>query len=215
MQDNRDTLPELILTRTRLGRNQATLNIELGLSTKQSVTSSQGGASAGTSISGGISGDGGGGFGGGGGGGGGSCFSGDTLVNMFYGLHVPINLVELRSYVEAPDENGDIRKGEVIGRSQRLYFGCLHVTFEDGRKVRVQPTHRYRNENGIYVPIAEADHSLHWVGEDWVRVKIVSKEQVREDVSEPFYNLEIKDHHAYMAAGDWVSNSKPIEEATS
>lgn len=215
MQDNTESSPEIILARTRLRRNQATLNVELGLSTKTSITSAQGGASTSSSVSGGALGSGGviGGSGGGGdsGGGGGfedMCFVANTVINMFD--HAPrfINTIQPEFEVESPDENGELQRGRVVGISQKLYSDVFVLTFEGGRYTETRPNHRYRNEGGIWVTADQLEYSLFRSGDKWVRSNITEKKLIKLEQPKSFYNFEVETYHSYVANNDWVSNRK-------
>jgi hypothetical protein len=209
IRDNQDTSPDLILSRVRAGRRQATLNIELALSNKQNVTANAGASSAGSgSTSGGnivadVSGS-----GGSGGGGYVYCFSGSTQV-LIPGGSRPIFSIPCGISIAAPDDEGQICEGKVIGRTERFYSSFLEVTFADGRRTEVRPKHRYRNEHGEYIPIEEATYSMRLKdGNRWVKMMIIDKVERELDIPRLFYNLEIEDFGAYVANGDWVSNRK-------
>jgi hypothetical protein len=201
------------MARVRAGTKQATLNIELALSTKQNITATAGASSAGSGpTSGGtIIGDAAGGGGGTGGGGGGFiyCFSGRTPVRISGG-YVPIFAVPCGIEVISPDEEGKLREGKVVGRTEKYYDSYLEIIFADGRRTEVRPGHKYRNEHGVYIPIEDAEYSMHMkIGSTkWTKVAITDKLEHTVEIPKLFYNLEVDTYHSYMANDDWVSNRK-------
>jgi hypothetical protein len=211
LNDNTETNPDVILARQRLGRNQATLNIEIALANRQNPggSSSSGGSS---SVSGSISssgqaissgGSGSGGFGG--------CFAGTTLVRVPHSDRKPIFSIPVGTEVISPNKEGQLVPGFVLGKVAKYYNDWLRVAFEDSRYTEVRSTHPYCNENGIYVPIEEADHVMHFTDRGWKKVGIREKMPIKSITRRLFFNFEIEIYAAYTANDDWVSNRKPVE----
>jgi hypothetical protein len=217
MRDNDSTSPDIIQIRQKAGRFQNDLNLALGIAGPVSASSGGTGASVGGAIGagGGVTSIVGGGSGSGGDDGGdlgGRCFGGDTLVTMADGPEKPIRETKLFSdVVMVPVVGGRVEHGRIIHRTETIYTDWLRVTFEDGRVVDVRPEHRYRTVGGDFVAIRDLQHVIHLNSEKkWEVMEITKKETLSGEMD--FYNLGVEHTaKAYIAAGDWVSNIKPLD----
>lgn len=219
MRDNAETAPDILQTRRRAGRFQNDLNLDLGLSKKQTASAGGTGASVSSAVSsgGGVStiiggGSGTGSTGGGGSyGGGGYCFVGDTPVLMADGRSRPISSVEvLKDFVMVPQPDNSLAPGRVAFKSISIAEAYVMVTFEDGRITSCKPEHRYRNIRDGYEPILGLDMALHLVDGLWTPMTVKKVERVKLAQPIRFYNIGVEDpQHAYVANGDWVANAKP------
>jgi hypothetical protein len=208
MRDNFETAPDLIETRYRARRGQSTLNIEVGLSERQSYSSESGASGAGSAAAGAgativsdIT------TGGGGDSGGRGCFIGTTRVDMPSGSKPICDIRVGEDEVLAFDGARRLPK-LVTGKHIHLVDEFLLVEFKDGEVTGATKNHMYWT-GSVYVPIKDLDRVMHWAGGWWRERRIVEKSVVRERAL--VYNLTVADLHNYCANGDAVSNLKPVE----
>lgn len=209
--DDTTSDPDLIAARYRAGRS-AFFEVALTLAEQAENLKATSGASSGTGASttagsegtvfpGGDPGD-----------YGGFCFAGDTMILMANGTEKPIrDTVLYADVVVVPDESGKLEFGQVIHRSETMFDRWVKLTFEDGRVVEVRGNHRYRSARGEWVFASVLEHSVHLdeTGH-WSICNVTSVETVDQKGELDFYNLGVRHKsHAYVAAGDWVSNRKP------
>jgi hypothetical protein len=201
--------PDLIAARSRAGRSaffevalvlaEQADNVKANTGASSQAASTTNAGTEGTVFPGGDGGD-----------YGGLCFSGDTLVLMADGSSRPIRETVLYAdFVAVPNENGRLEKGRIILRTETMFKAWVKITFEDGRVVEVQPNHRYRSHAGAWEFAVGLEESFHLDEHNkWITCAVVEIEPVTGDLD--FYNIGV-DHpaHAYVAAGDWVSNRKP------
>ena len=207
MRDNFETAPDLVETRYRAKRGQSTLNIEVGLSERQSYSSEQGASGAGSAAAGAgasivsdIT------TGGGGDGSGRTCFIGTTRVDLPSGSKLIRDILVGEDEVMAFDSNRRLPK-LVTGKHIQLVDEFLQVEFADGEVTGVTRNHMYWT-GAVYLPIRKLDRVMHWDGQ-WRERRIVEKRVVRERTL--VYNLTVEDLYNYCANGDAVSNLKPVE----
>lgn len=211
-RDNTDTSPDLIELRTRLGTEQATLNIELGIAGEKAVSSG--------SSSGGSSGVGGSpviqAASGGGGGGGVSrppCFIGATLFTLDDGTRITFSKLYRNAkkykFAKSFDDNGHEVQGEIEKVYKRKVYDYMKVTFTDGVS-GVRANHRYFTPSG-YVAIKEL-HDKYVLGEDGKRVGVAAIESIDVPKGVYVYNARIKKYENYCADGKRVHNTKFPED---
>jgi len=217
MRDNEDTAPDIIETRARAKRGQDTLNIELGLSSKQSY-SSDSGASNSASASGGTAGTGGGGLvgditvGGGGDSDGRTCFVGETPVLMGDGSKMPIGEIEPDMLVMAFDQGGELYPARVIEVKTHTTDEYCEATFADGRVTGVTWEHLYWQGGAAFREFRHIDHTLNLAAGKFIRCHIKRKKNVVIEGEIDVYNLEVETYQTYIANGDAVHNLKPLND---
>lgn len=209
MRDNQDTSPDIILARHRAGRNQATLNIELAISSTHTYNTTTGqtpgggaGNVGGSQLISEITGD---------GIGGGTCFLGETLFTLADESRIDFAELyahkEKYSHAKSFDEDGNVVKGEILDVFRHTVFVYLAVTFEDGRSL-VVGEHRYFIPSGIYIPIKYL-LDKYVVDEAGEPVHVEDMEPVKVPKGIYVYNASIKDYQNYCADGKRVHNVKP------
>jgi hypothetical protein len=213
MKDNYDTSPSLLESRYRADRGQETLNIELGLVTKQTVKENESAsASASNTVTGGgsvIAG-----ASSGSSGGGTLCFAGHTPVTLPDGSRITFkylfNHFPRIRYIKCFDERNRETKGEITHVYESVAYEYLKVTFSDGTIDEVKPEHRYFTVKGEYEPIRDLKGRF-VATESGEPVQVMDFETVHAPDGVKFYNMTVSEFHNYCANGKRVSNLKPAD----